>query len=49
MSQHALDEDTRILRALGQLSDGCFGVYASVRSPGRVRVGDSVHLLDAAG
>ena len=49
MSQHALDEDARILRSLAQLSDGCFGVYASVRSPGRVRVGNSVHLLDGSG
>ncbi len=45
MSQHALDEDVRVLRYLGQLNDGCFGVYASVRSPGRVRVGDSAHLI----
>jgi uncharacterized protein YcbX len=45
MSQRALDEDARVLRTLGQLNDGYFGVYASVRSPGRLRVGDTAHLL----
>jgi uncharacterized protein YcbX len=49
MSQQALDEDARVLRTLGQLNDACFGVYASVRSPGRVRVGDAAHLLTAPG
>jgi MOSC domain-containing protein len=49
MSQGALGEDGRVLRTLGQLNDGCFGVYASVRSPGRVSVGDSAHLLAEPG
>ncbi len=49
MSQHALDEDARVLRTLAQLTDACFGVYASVRSPGRVRVGDTIHLLAEPG
>ena len=45
MSQRTLDEDARVLRALAQRNDACFGVYASVRSPGRACVGDAVHLL----
>jgi uncharacterized protein YcbX len=45
MSQAAVDEDARVLRALAQLNDACFGVYASVSAPGRVRVGDTVHLV----
>jgi uncharacterized protein YcbX len=45
MSQQAFGEDPRVLRTLAQLNDACFGVYASVGAPGRVRVGDAVHLL----
>ena len=37
MSQRTLDE-TRGARALAQRNDACFGVYASVRSPGRACV-----------
>jgi uncharacterized protein YcbX len=48
MSQRALGEDDRVLRTLAQRNDACFGVYASVRSPGRVRVGDTVRLLPPA-
>jgi uncharacterized protein len=49
MSQPALDDDGRILRILAELNEACFGVYASVRASGRVRVGDGVHLLADAG
>ncbi|MEX2147993.1 MAG: hypothetical protein WED01_13355 [Candidatus Rokuibacteriota bacterium] len=45
MSQPALGEDARVLCTLGRLTDGNFGVYASVRSSGRVREGDPAHLL----
>jgi uncharacterized protein YcbX len=49
MPQRTLGEDPRVLRTIGQLNDACFGVYASVGAAGRVRVGDSVHLLPARG
>jgi MOSC domain-containing protein len=42
MSQLGLDADARVLRTLGDLNEACFGVYATVRSPGRVCVGDTV-------
>jgi len=45
MSQRGLDADARVLRTLGDLSEACFGVYAAVRSPGRVRAGDAVRLF----
>jgi uncharacterized protein len=45
MSQRTLREDPRVLRTIGELNDACFGVYASVGAPGRVRAGDAVHLL----
>jgi hypothetical protein len=49
MSQPTLGGDPRVLRTLGQLNDACFGVYASVGAPGRMRVGDAIHLLTAPG
>jgi len=49
MSQHAVVEDARVLRTLGRISSACFGVYASVRVAGRVRVGDAVHLVTTSG
>ncbi len=45
MSQHGLDADARVLRTLGELNEACFGVYATVRSPGRIRAGDAVRLF----
>jgi uncharacterized protein YcbX len=49
MSQHAVAEDARVLRTLGRLNSACFGVYASVRVAGRVRVGDAVRLVTTPG
>jgi uncharacterized protein YcbX len=49
MSQPALTEDPRVLRTLGRLNAACFGVYASVRIAGRVREGDTVHLVPTPG
>lgn len=43
-AQDDLPEGDAILRALGQVSDLLFGVYARVVTPGRVRVGDEVRL-----
>jgi uncharacterized protein YcbX len=48
MSQPTLDADDRILRILAQLNEACFGVYASVRASGRVRLGDAAHLVGEA-
>jgi uncharacterized protein YcbX len=49
MPQQAVAEDPRVLRTLGRLSSACFGMYASVRVAGRVRVGDAVHLVTTPG
>lgn len=37
------------LLGVGRLNDTCLGVIARVVQPGRVRVGEAVHLLDASG
>jgi len=44
LAQEELPYDRSVLRATAQFHGGCLGVYASVRSPGRVRVGDPVVL-----
>lgn len=44
LAQEELPYDRSILRATTQIHGGCLGVYASVRTPGRVRVGDPVVL-----
>ena len=44
LAQDELPYDRSVLRATAQFHGGCLGVYASVRSPGRVRVGDPVVL-----
>jgi uncharacterized protein len=45
LAQEELPRDLSILRTTAQHHRGCLGVYAAVRSPGRVRVGDPVRLL----
>jgi uncharacterized protein YcbX len=45
LAQEELPRDLSVLRTAAQHHRGCLGVYASVRSPGRVRVGDPVRLL----
>ena len=40
LAQADLPADPRVLRALAQERDACFGVYAQVVQPGHVRVGD---------
>ena len=37
----AIEGDERVLRVIARESDACFGVYAEVLNPGRVRVGDT--------
>jgi len=44
LAQEELPYDRSALRATAHFHGGCLGVYASVRSPGRVRVGDPVVL-----
>jgi hypothetical protein len=39
-----LPRDLSILRTIATHHRGCLGVYASVRTPGLTRVGDSVRL-----
>jgi uncharacterized protein YcbX len=41
-----LPRDPGVMRALVRATDGHLGVYASVESPGRVRRGDVLALLD---
>lgn len=45
LAQGDLPQDRRVLRTIADSHQGCLGVYASVRSPGVLRVGDPVHLL----
>ena len=42
--QDDLPDAGDVLHALGEVSDLSFGVYARVVAPGRVRVGDDVHV-----
>jgi uncharacterized protein YcbX len=42
LPQPGLPADARVLRTLTDRRDVCFGVYADVVAPGRVRLGDSV-------
>lgn len=44
LAQEGLPHDRRVLRRMADTHQGCLGVYASVRSPGTVRVGDEVRL-----
>ncbi len=41
---HSAEKDSGILKAIGALNKGKFGVYCSVVEPGVVRVGDEVYL-----
>jgi hypothetical protein len=43
--QRDLPRDGRILQALGEVGDPTFGLQASVRRSGTVRVGDPAALL----
>lgn len=45
LAQEELPRDLSVLRTAAQAHGGCLGVYASVRSPGVVKVGDPVELL----
>lgn len=45
LAQEELPRDLSVLRTAAQAHGGCLGVYAAVRSPGVVRVGDPVSLL----
>jgi MOSC domain-containing protein len=49
LAQEELPRDPSVLRTAAQHHRGCLGVYCSVRSPGVVRAGDPVMLLDAPG
>jgi MOSC domain-containing protein len=44
LAQEELPRDHSVLRTTARHHKGCLGVYASVRSPGTVRVGDPVVL-----
>lgn len=45
-AQEELTKDPAVLRAVTQLNDVCFGVFAAVAQPGLVRVGDALTALD---
>jgi len=45
-SQADLPHDARILQCITQEADLCFGVYAEVLVPGRVKRGDGVTVVD---
>lgn len=47
LAQQGMPRDLSILRTAARHHRGCLGVYASVRSPGRVAVGDQVRLTAA--
>jgi uncharacterized protein YcbX len=49
LAQKGVPRDLGILRTLAEHHEGCLGVYASVSSPGSVRVGDDVLLLPGSG
>ena len=44
LAQEELPSDRSVLRTAVEHHGGCLGVYASVRAPGRVRLGDPVIL-----
>ena len=44
LAQEDLPRDLSVLRTLAQHHKGCLGVYATVRSGGRIRIGDPVVL-----
>ncbi|HUY85779.1 MAG TPA: MOSC N-terminal beta barrel domain-containing protein [Acidimicrobiales bacterium] len=41
----ALDADKGVIRALTDNHNNCLGIYAAVKEPGPIRVGDSVQLI----
>jgi hypothetical protein len=45
LAQEELPRDLSVLRTAAQAHGRCLGVYASMRSPGVVNVGDPVGLL----
>jgi len=51
MITHGFDDlprDPGLMRTVVREADQCLGIYAEVESPGEVRVGDAVELLDDA-
>jgi MOSC domain-containing protein len=46
LAQADLPDDGRVLQRLADDADVCFGVYADILVPGRIRRGDSVSTLD---
>jgi uncharacterized protein YcbX len=46
LAQADLPDDGRVLQRLADDADVCFGVYADILVPGRIRRGDSVSALD---
>lgn len=42
--QAGVPADPAVMRAVSQQGDRCFGVYADITGPGRLSVGDEVHL-----
>jgi len=46
LAQADLPEDGRVLQHLASDADVCFGVYADILAPGRIRRGDRVSALD---
>jgi uncharacterized protein YcbX len=50
MVTHGFDDlpkDPAVMRSLVREADGNLGVYATVETPGRVKVGDALELIDA--
>ena len=45
MAQEDLPERPELLRHVGDLHETCFGVYATVVTPGAVALGDALTLL----
>jgi MOSC domain-containing protein YiiM len=43
-AQDDLDQSPDILRAVAEANDMTLGVYARVREPGRIKLGDPVRL-----
>ena len=45
MAQENLEDRPELLRQVGELHETCFGVYATVISPGEITVGMDAHLI----